>query len=89
MIDSIIIHYANVGMVIVLMLSLPPIIVATIVGLLVSIFQAVTQLQEQTLSFAVKLIALIVTLVAVIPWAGIQILDYTEQILDRIAVLRH
>jgi type III secretion protein S len=39
------------------MLSLPPIVVGSIVGLLLSLIQAVTQLQEQTLSFGVKLIA--------------------------------
>ncbi len=86
--DQLVIHYANVGMVIVLLLSMPPILVATIVGLLVSIFQAVTQLQEQTLSFAVKLIALIVTLVAVVPWAGAQMMEYTLQIFEQLPHLR-
>ena len=46
----------------VLMLSMPPIIVASVVGVLFSLFQAITQLQEQTLSFAIKLIAVCLTL---------------------------
>ena len=81
--EEIIVHYANVGIVIVLLLSMPPIIVATVVGLIVALFQAVTQLQEQTLGFAIKLIALVVTLMAIVPWAGAQMMDYTLQIFEQ------
>ena len=45
-----------------LILSAPSIAAATVTGLLIAIFQAVTQIQEQTLSFAVKLVAIVVTL---------------------------
>lgn len=82
---TVIVYYAKVGILLVLMLSLPPIIVATLVGLLVSIFQALTQIQEQTLSFAVKLIAIVVALVFVIPWAGSQMMEFTDQILTHFA----
>ena len=46
-----------------LWLSLPPIVVASVVGVLFSLFQALTQIQEQTLSFGIKLIAVMATLV--------------------------
>ncbi|MGY6518259.1 MAG: type III secretion system export apparatus subunit SctS [Lysobacteraceae bacterium] len=46
----------------VLLLSAPPIIAASVVGLLVAFLQAATQLQEQTFSFTVKFIAVVVTL---------------------------
>lgn len=46
----------------VLLLSAPPIIVASIVGLLISIVQAATQLQEQTLQYTLKFIAIVITI---------------------------
>lgn len=49
--------YAAESFILVMQLSLPPIIVASLVGLAFSLFQAITQLQEQTLSFGVKLLA--------------------------------
>ena len=45
------------AMLLVLTSSLPPIIVATAVGLLIALFQALTQIQDQTLPFAVKIVA--------------------------------
>ena len=50
------------AMTLVLLLSMPAILLATIAGLGVSLMQAVTQIQEQTLGFAVKLIVVVVTL---------------------------
>lgn len=75
-----IIHYAGTAVVLVLLLSLPPIIVATVVGVLVSLIQALTQIQEQTLPFAVKLIAVIVVMMATAPWLGAQLEQYTLRI---------
>ena len=79
---SAILHFANTATVLMLVLSLPPIIVATVVGVLVSLLQALTQIQEQTLGFAVKLIAVVITLVATGPWLGDQIYQYTIAIFD-------
>jgi len=47
---------------IVLLLSAPPIAVAVVLGLLISFIQSITQIQEQTIQFAVKMVAIIVTL---------------------------
>jgi type III secretion protein S len=60
-----------------LWLSLPPIIVASVVGTLFSLFQALTQIQEQTLSFAVKLIAVMATLALTARWIGGELYNYT------------
>ena len=51
-----------------LWLSLPPIIVASVVGVLFSLFQALTQIQEQTLVFVPKILAIFVTLVLALPY---------------------
>lgn len=60
-----------------LVLSMPTILVAAIVGTLFSLLQALTQIQEQTLSFAVKLIAVGVTLFLTAGWVGGELMNYT------------
>lgn len=64
----------------ILILSGPPIIISLVIGLFVAIFQAATQIQEQTLSFTVKLIAVIFTLLLMGGWLGGQILQFTATI---------
>ena len=65
-----------------LLLSLPTILVAAIVGTLFSLLQALTQIQEQTLSFAVKLIAVGITLFLTAGWLGGELMNYTLSIFD-------
>ena len=76
--ESSILDFMLQALMLVLTLSLPPIIVATVTGLLVSFVQAVTQLQEQTLSFAVKLISVIVTIALVGSFLGGTLLIYAK-----------
>lgn len=64
----------------ILILSGPPIIISMSVGLFVAILQAATQVQEQTLSFTVKLIAVIFTLMLMGGWLGGQIVQYANTI---------
>lgn len=63
-----------------LLLSLPTILVAAIVGTLFSLLQALTQIQEQTLSFAVKLISVALTLYLTAGWLGGEMMNYTISI---------
>ena len=81
--------YARMCLILVLRLSLIPIIVATVIGILVSLLQALTQIQEQTLGFAVKLIAISLTILACASWMGGQLLLYTQTIFTRFALLGH
>lgn len=64
-----------------LMVGAPLLVVALAVGLLVSIFQAATQINEATLSFIPKLVAIFVTLVLAGPWMLTVMLDYMRQML--------
>ena len=82
-------NYAQACLILVLKLSLIPIVVATVIGLLVSLLQALTQIQEQTLGFAVKLIAISLTILACASWMGAQLLLYTREIFTRFALLGH
>ena len=79
--------YAQTCLIIILRLSLIPIIVATVIGIIVSLLQALTQIQEQTLGFAVKLITISITLLAASSWMGSQLLLYTQNIFKDIAFL--
>lgn len=63
-----------------LWLSMPTILVASIVGVLFSLVQALTQIQEQTLSFAVKLISVGVTLYLTAHWMGGEIFNYAAML---------
>lgn len=66
----------------VLVLSGPPILVASIAGLLVAFIQAATQLQEQTLAFTIKLVAVVVTLFLMAGILGETMTHYSNRIFD-------
>jgi len=75
------------GMEITLMLSAPLLLVALIIGLLVSIFQAATQINEATLSFIPKLVGVFATLILAGPWMLTVMVDYTRQVIINIPAL--
>ncbi len=68
------------ALLLILLLSGPPILISTMLGLFVAIFQAATQIQEQTLSFMVKLLAVIVTLLVMGGWLTAQIVQFAQMI---------
>ena len=68
------------ALLLILILSGHPILISTILGIFVAIFQAATQIQEQTLSSMVKLVAVILTLFVMGGWLGSQIMQYTMNI---------
>ena len=77
---SIVLDFSVKAMVLVLILSLPSILVATVVGLMVSLLQALTQIQEQTLGFTVKLIAVVIVLLVTARWIGSEIMGFTRYV---------
>ncbi len=66
----------------VLLLSMPPIIAASVVGLMISLIQALTQIQEQTLPFAFKLVAVIISIFLTARWIGIEIYNFSLAIME-------
>lgn len=77
----------NIGrhaMEITVMISAPLLLVALIIGLVISIFQAATQINEQTLSFIPKLIGVLVALVVAGPWILTVMTDYLREVLNQI-----
>jgi flagellar biosynthetic protein FliQ len=64
------------------MLMVSVIIVPSLcIGLVVSVFQAATQINEQTLSFLPRLLITLMTLVVLGPWLGSQMTDFTERLI--------
>jgi flagellar biosynthetic protein FliQ len=74
------IEVINQAIKVTLMLSAPMLIGALLVGVLVSIFQAVTQINEQTLSFIPKILVIIATLVIFSPWMMETMVTYTRDL---------
>lgn len=72
------------GIVQILMLIAPPLIVALVVGLIVAIFQAVTSIQEQTLTFLPKLVSILLVLALLAGWMFTDLRTYTISLFQMI-----
>ena len=68
----------------VLKASAPMLIVALVVGLIISIFQATTQIQEQTLAFVPKIVAVFIIILVFGPWILNTMVDFTVNILNNL-----
>ena len=75
-------HQLTESMVLVMLLSMPPIVVASLVGIVVSLLQALTQVQEQTISFAIKLVAVALTIAGMAGILGSEMLKYTLKLFN-------
>jgi type III secretion protein S len=76
--EAVLLQLTVEAMLMVLILSLPPIIAAAFFGVGVALMQAVTQVQEQVLGFAIKLIAVVITLIVTARWMGAELLRFAE-----------
>ena len=70
---------------VVLLVSGPLLALALIVGLIVSVFQATTQIQEQTLAFIPKIVAVLIGLVVFGPWMLSTIVSFTTELFSNLA----
>lgn len=80
MFTSQIVALAYQGLLLILILSAPPVLISMFLGTIVAIFQAATQIQEQTLPFVVKLVAVTLTLIFMGGWLGSQIMSFSTNI---------
>jgi flagellar biosynthetic protein FliQ len=71
-----------------LMLAAPMLLFGLVAGLIVSIFQAVTQVHEMTLTFIPKILAVVLSLFLFLPWMTNKIVDYTAALLGGLAGFR-
>jgi flagellar biosynthesis protein FliQ len=82
--QDVVISLAMDAMTLAMKVGMPLLLVGLVVGLLVSIFQAVTQIQEMTLTFIPKVIALGLVLVVAGPWMLGELIAYTDELYSSI-----
>lgn len=76
------------GLLMILLLSGGPMLASMLVGFMVSLFQATTQIQEQTLSYVPKLVAVFLTLMILGPWILSQAVRFTAVLFESIPLIR-
>ena len=83
-----IIRILREGLILVLIISAAPMLAAMVVGFVISVFQATTQIQEQTLSYVPKLIAVFAMVAITGPWMLRQVVRFTQIIFESIPLIR-
>lgn len=84
--DSVeVINVVRDGIWVLIIISAPLMITALVVGLAVSLVQALTQIQEMTLTFVPKVLSMLIVMVMVLPFMLQSLQDYTEELYTRIA----
>ncbi len=81
MYDDATIDLIRQALIITLKISAPILAAGIVVGLIISIFQSVTSIQDQTLSFVPKIISMVMVIVILTPWIVQRLLDYTAELL--------
>ncbi|MCA1064541.1 flagellar biosynthesis protein FliQ (plasmid) [Rossellomorea sp. AcN35-11] len=82
--EQMVLKMAEQGVYTILIVSLPILGLALAVGLMVSIFQATTQIQEQTLAFIPKIVAVFVGIIFLGPWMLSRLIDYSTNIFSNL-----
>jgi flagellar biosynthesis protein FliQ len=77
---------ANQGIWTLIIVSLPMMLVGLVVGVVIALFQALTQIQEQTLVFVPKIISIFITLLVALPFLGATMSGYMSRVIDMIIV---
>ncbi|AKG04562.1 MULTISPECIES: flagellar biosynthesis protein FliQ [Salimicrobium] len=85
--SEMVIQFAKDGVYTVLIVTGPLLILALAVGLIVSIFQATTQIQEQTLAFVPKIVAVLIGLVFFGPWMLTNMVEFTASVFRNLNML--
>ena len=85
--ESTVIDLAREAVYVAFLLAAPALAVGMIVGILVAIFQAVTSVQEQTMTLVPKLFCVCLTLLVIMPWMLTTLLEYTRRMFGGIAGL--
>ena len=85
---ELVLRAAREGLVLVLLLSAPPLLASMAVGLVVGVVQAATQIQDQALAFVPKLVVVLLVLAAMGPVLGTQLVRFTEALLVAIPTVR-
>lgn len=83
--ESELLEIARLAMVVMLKVSGPILLAGLAVGLVISLFQAVTQIQEQTLTFVPKILVIFLALLLLLPFMLHSLMDFFRSLMERIA----
>ncbi|HMA49385.1 MAG TPA: flagellar biosynthesis protein FliQ [Magnetospirillaceae bacterium] len=83
MTESELLDLARSGMLVMVKVAAPPLLAGLAVGLLISLFQALTQIQEATLTFVPKVLTVLLVLLIFLPFMLHTLFDFTHLVLDR------
>jgi flagellar biosynthesis protein FliQ len=75
---------ARQSIIVLIQVSGPLMLISLVVGLVISLFQALTQIQEQTLTFVPKIIILYIAMLVLLPFMLSSLITFTERLIDRI-----
>jgi len=78
---------ARDGMMVMLLVAGPMLLVGLVVGLVISVFQTLTHIQEMTLTFIPKILAVFGSMVIFMPWMLRELTEFTHRIMDKIVAL--
>ena len=85
--EDVVINVGMQAMQLAFKIAMPLLLVGLVIGLVVSVFQAVTQIQEQTLTFIPKIVGMGVVLVVAGPWMLSEVVTYTQQLYTSIPTM--
>jgi flagellar biosynthetic protein FliQ len=87
MVADFISQITNEGLLLVLVVSGPPVVLSLLIGLMIALFQAVTQIQEQSLTFVPKVIVVFGTMAILGPWLGGALAQYARACFEGFAMV--
>lgn len=85
---STLLELTNRMLVLVLLLSLPAVAASVVIGLIIGILQAVTQIQDQSIAYGLKLLAVAAVIALTAAWSGSELFQYARQVFEGIALQR-
>jgi len=88
MTPELVVQLARRAFEVILLLSAPLLLFSLVVGLIISIFQTVTSINEATLTFVPKIVAVMVAIIIFFPWMMTYMSDFTREIFGMIATMR-
>ena len=88
MTEAVLAHQVNTALVLTLLLSAPPLLIAAVVGLTIGLLQAITQIQDQSLPQVFKIIAILIALIFMGAILVAPLIEFTDRILQDVSAVR-
>ncbi|MHB1205353.1 MAG: flagellar biosynthesis protein FliQ [Rhodospirillaceae bacterium] len=87
MTEADVLDVARDAMMTMLLVSAPMLIIGLVVGLIISIFQTLTHIQEMTLTFIPKILSIFAAMILFMPWMLRELIEFTQRVMDKIVAL--